>query len=202
MISDAMRKYILFFILLISSIPGHAQDIIIRTDGQKVFCKVLESDSVRVYFILNSRNLKTFLSKSEISEIQIGKPAPDYQGALTLGFMEGGASLLGFDCERMISKSVSFQLGAGVIGFGLGINKHFKPNIRSSFVSLQYWHQGFGNSYTQSMIGPCVVVRSNTWFTFQVGVGYALGKGPAWPENKSQSPIMLTYAVGIYFPSF
>lgn len=179
----------------------HAQDIIVKTNGQKVYGKVIEVDTSRVYYIMSDTGTKTFLSKSEVSEIRYSIDGSDYKGALTIGILEGGGSLIGFDCERLISKSVGFQLGFGAIGFGFGLNKHFKPTVRSSFLSLQYWHQGFANTYTQSLIGPSLVVRSKTWFTFQLGLGYALGKGPAWPENRSQSPIMLTYAIGAYFPS-
>jgi hypothetical protein len=189
------------FLFLISSIMCHAQDIIVKTNGQKVYGKVLEVDTSRVYYIISDTSTKISLSKSEVREIRYSAAGSDYKGALTIGFLDGGGSLIGFDCERLISKSVGIQLGFGAIGFGFGLNKHFKPTVRSSFLSLQYWHQGLANSYTQSLIGPSIVVRNNTWFTFQIGLGYALGKGPAWPENKTQSPIMLTYAIGAYFPS-
>jgi hypothetical protein len=195
-----MKKYLLLIMLLTSSLCAFSQDIIVRSNGQMINCKVLEVDSSYVYFIMGKKNIRTNLSKSEIREIQYGKPIPNFGNAFTAGFLEGGGSLVGFDCEMMISKSVSFQLGAGIIGFGLGINKHFKPTIRSSFLSLQYWHQGFGNTYSQSLIGPNIVFRAKKIFSFQIGLGYALGKGPAWPENKTQPPIMLTYAIGCYFP--
>lgn len=195
-----MKKYLLLIILLTSSSCAFSQDIIVRSDGQIINCKVLEVDSSYVYFMMGKKNIRINLLKSEIREIQYGKPIPNFENAFTVGFLEGGGSLVGFDCETMISKSVSFQLGAGIIGFGLGINKHFKPTIRSSFLSLQYWHQGFGNTYSQSLIGPSIVFRAKKIFSFQIGLGYALGKGPAWPENKTQPPVMLTYAVGGYFP--
>jgi len=195
-----MKRSLLLTLLLINSFIGFSQDKIFHNNGQIIECKVIYADSSVVYYTMRNRNAKLGLLKSEILKIQYGKPIQNFQNSFTIGLLEGGGSLVGFDCEMMISKSVSFQLGAGVIGFGLGINKHIKPTITSSFLSLQYWHQGFANTYTQSLIGPSFVFRANKIFSCQIGLGFPLEKGPAWPENKTQSPIMLTYAIGAYFP--
>jgi hypothetical protein len=120
--------------------------------------------------------------------------------SITVGILQGGGSLVGFDFEAIGNKQIGFQVGSGFMGFGAGINYHFKPTIRSSFLSLQYWHQGLADSYTQSLIGPSYVFRARKLLTFQAGLAYALDKGPAWPENTEQSPIMLMYAIGLYFP--
>lgn len=120
--------------------------------------------------------------------------------SITIGFLQGGGSIVGFDVETLISNQFGIQIGSGIIGFGGGVNYHFKPTIRSSFISLQYWHQGFGETYAQSLIGPSYVFRARKLFTFQGGIGYALDKGPGWPDNREQSPIMLLYSIGIYLP--
>ena len=104
------------------------------------------------------------------------------------------------DLEVPFNKIISLQFGAGLVGFGGGIDVHFRPTIRSSFFTIQYWHQGIGRSHTQSLIGPAFVFRAKKWFTAQLGLGYALDKGPALPENFKQPQVMLTYAIGIYFP--
>jgi len=196
---EMMKKTLLLTFLLTISWCAFSQDKIFQTNGQIVNCKVLGIDSSHVYFTMENSNIKSSLFKGEIRKIQYGNPQ-NFKNAVTFGFLEGGGSLVGFDCEMMLSKSASFQVGAGIIGFGLGINKHFKPSITSSFLSLQYWHQGFGNTYTQSLIGPSFVFRAKKIFSFQIGLGYAIEKGPAWPVNKTQPPIMLTYAIGGYIP--
>ncbi|HMC96075.1 MAG TPA: hypothetical protein VKG92_00335, partial [Flavobacteriales bacterium] len=66
-------------------------------------------------------------------------------------------------------------------------------------ISFQYWHQGIDNSHTQTVLGPNFVYRSKKWFTAQLGVGQTLEKGPAWPEDKEQPPMILMYAIGAYF---
>jgi hypothetical protein len=118
----------------------------------------------------------------------------------TFGILQGGGSLIGADLEVLAFDRVGFQAGAGFVGFGGGLNIHLKPTIRSSFVSLAYWHQGVGDSYTQSVMGPSFVYRGKKWFTAQLGLGFALEKGPNWPKDREQPPVMLLYSIGAYIP--
>ncbi|MEI6556023.1 MAG: hypothetical protein WCL70_10555 [Paludibacter sp.] len=111
--------------------------------------------------------------------------------SITVGILQGGGSLVGADFETLLSKQLGAQIGAGYLGFGGGINYHFKPSIHSSFLSLQYWHQGVGSTYTQSMIGPTFVYRAPKWFTAQIGLGYVLEHGPAWTSAIGNSPVIL-----------
>lgn len=122
------------------------------------------------------------------------------RSSLTVGVLQGGGSLVGADFETLISKKVGIQIGAGFIGYGAALNYHFKPSIRSSYLSLMYWHQGAGAAYTQSIIGPNLVFRGKRWFTAQIGLGFTVGKGPAFPSSITQPPMMLMYSIGAYFP--
>jgi len=124
----------------------------------------------------------------------------DKKSSITIGILQGGGSLVGADFETLLEKNVGVQFGAGFVGYGGGIDFHLKPTIRSSFFSLQYWHQGFGNSYTQSLIGPTFVYRSRSWFTAQIGLGYVLGYGSAYPSSATKVPFILMYSIGAYFP--
>lgn len=118
----------------------------------------------------------------------------------TFGILQGGGSLIGADLEVLVSKRFGLQAGAGFTGFGCGLNIHLKPTIRSSFLSLVYWHQGVGDSYTQSVLGPTFVYRAKKLLTAQLGFGFPLEKGPNWPQDKTQPPVMLLYSIGIYLP--
>ena len=122
------------------------------------------------------------------------------KSCITVGILQGGGSLVGADFEALVSNKVGFQIGAGLVGFGAGMNFHFKPTVRSSFISLQYWHQGFGTGYAQSLLGPSFVYRAPRWFTAQIGLGYVLGYGPAWTSSVAKSPVILMYSIGAYFP--
>jgi opacity protein-like surface antigen len=132
------------------------------------------------------------------SQEVVDEKAP--KAAITLGVLQGGGSLVGADFELLAGKRIGLQLGAGITGFGAGLNYHMKPSIKSSMISVQYWHQGIGDSYTQSLIGPNYVYRAKKLFTAQLGFGFALEEGPNWPEDKDQPPVMLMYAIGIYLP--
>jgi hypothetical protein len=127
-------------------------------------------------------------------------PAKDPKVAVTIGILQGGGGLLGADFEFMVAPRLSLQAGAGITSFGAGINYHLKPQINSSMISLSYWHQGIGDSYTQSLLGPSFVFRARKIFTAQLGLGYLLEEGPAWPENTAHPSAMLLYSIGIYLP--
>ena len=120
--------------------------------------------------------------------------------SITVGVLQGGGSIVGADFETLVSRKLGLQIGAGLLGFGAGIDFHFKPTIHSSFISLQYWHQGIGSTYTQSMLGPTFVYRAPKWFTAQIGLGYVLEHGPAWTSAIGNSPVILLYSIGAYFP--
>lgn len=120
--------------------------------------------------------------------------------SITVGILQGGGSLVGADIEFLLSSHLGFQVGAGFRGYGAGLNIHLKPSIRSSFVSLAYWHQGIGETHAQTVMGPTFVYRSRKWFTTQLGLGFPLEKGPAWPSELQHPPVMLMYSIGAYFP--
>lgn len=120
--------------------------------------------------------------------------------SLTVGVLNGGGSLIGADVELLLTKKFGIQVGAGFRGYGAGLNYHFRPSIRSSFLSFQYWHQGFGDYYAQSLAGLNYVYRGKRWLTAQLGVGIPLEEGPAWPIGEAQPSILLMYSIGAYFP--
>lgn len=145
-----------------------------------------------VFFIFTSTML--FSQSDKISQQN------EKKNSITLGILQGGGSLIGADMEFLITKQFGFQIGAGLVGFGGGLNYHFEPSIRSSFISLQYWNQGIGSSFAQNVIGPNFVYRGKKWFTAQIGLGMPLDRGPALPADFKQPAVMLMYSVGAYIP--
>ncbi len=120
--------------------------------------------------------------------------------SISAGFLQGGGGLVGADLEYLFSDHFSVQAGAGLISCGAAINYHFKPFINSSMLSLSYWHQGFGDAYTQSVVGPVYTFRAPKVFQFQIGMGYRVNEGPNLPEANKKVPVMLLYSIGVYFP--
>jgi hypothetical protein len=140
------------------------------------------------------------ISASLFSQNEQKAEPVEKRNSITVGFLQGGGSLVGADIEFLLSDKVGFQLGAGLVGFGGGINYHFEPSIRSSFLSLQYWNQGAGATFVQNAVGPSFVYRGRKWLTAQLGFGFPLSKGPAFPKNMEQPPVMLLYSIGAYIP--
>jgi len=71
-----------------------------------------------------------FSQEEQISE------QTEKRNSITIGILQGGGSLIGADMEFLLTDRFGFQIGAGLVGFGGGLNYHFKPSIRSSFISL------------------------------------------------------------------
>lgn len=136
---------------------------------------------------------------SMAQEVEVTEP-DGRKVAITVGFLNG-ASLLGVDLEFLLTDRVGFQIGGGLIGYSAGLNYHLKPGIRSSFMSMQYWHQGgSGSTHTQSLVSGNFVYRYRKLLQAQIGIGFPTAKGDAWPTNTEQPHVMLTYAIGLYFP--
>ena len=120
--------------------------------------------------------------------------------SISAGVLQGGGGLVGADFEFMLGNHLSVQAGAGLFSCGAAVNYHFKPFINSSMLSLTYWHQGFGNAHTQSVVGPVYTFRAPKVFQFQIGMGYRVDEGPALNPDYSKTKFMLLYSIGVYFP--
>jgi len=126
--------------------------------------------------------------------------------SINVGVLMGGGGLIGGDLEFLLSKRVGMQIGGGLGSAGAGINYHFKPYINSQFVSVVYWHQGFGDNHYASYLGPVYTFRAKKILQIGIGFGTVLSKGPGWErtwENKTNEPtgnIALLYNIGLYFP--
>ncbi len=125
--------------------------------------------------------------------------------AVSAGFLMGGGGLIGVDVECVIpSTRFGVQIGAGIGSFGGGLNYHLKETPNSSFLSFQYWQQGFGNNHYASYIGPMFVFRSKKLFQAGLGLGNVIKKGPKWDvANKTEQArnvsVSLMYHIGMYF---
>lgn len=122
------------------------------------------------------------ISANLFSQVEQVSEYAEKRSSITIGILQGGGSMVGADVEFLLTDRFGLQIGAGYVGFGGGLNYHFKPSIRSSFISLQYWNQGIGDSFSQNVIGPNFVYRGKKWFTAQIGLGVPLKKGPALPD--------------------
>ena len=123
--------------------------------------------------------------------------------SINVGVLMGGGGIPGADLEFLIGKRAGIQLGAGLGSMGFGINYHLKSCINSQFVSVQYFHQGFGENNIWSLIGPMYVFRAKKIFQAGIGFGTVVSKGPRYEElfgGKDMPPVQVLYNIGLYFP--
>jgi hypothetical protein len=92
-----------------------------------------------VFFFFFGLSMNNFaqLYTSEPTDNNKNFESAEKKNSLTFGILEGGGGLLGIDYEALLSQQVGIQIGAGFVSFGAGLNYHFKPGIRSSYLSLQ-----------------------------------------------------------------
>ena len=202
-----LQKRIFLFLFCLGPLGAMSQDFLILKGGKNLPCKILREDSVKVFYEtkLNGVKINASINRMEVEKIifntsnnnQNNLTEPEF--GLSIGFLNGGGSLVGADLEVFFPNSIGIQAGIGVFGYGAGLNVHLNKSIRSSFLSLQYWHQGIGDSFTQSLIGPAFVYRGKKWFTSQLGIGFVQSRGVAYPAKNNLSPIMLTYSLGGFF---
>lgn len=128
-------------------------------------------------------------------------------GLLTVGVLNGGGSLIGADYEFQVSERIGLQAGAGLVGFGAGVNYHLDTFIQSSAISLQFWNQGIsGDRLSQRVVGMTYLYRSDTnGLTAQLGLGYVAETGKVMKDyyknkNIANPPkVILMYSIGWYF---
>ena len=147
-------------------------------------------------------NLLLFLSIIFLSQAQLKNITPAYNSSITIGILNGGGALIGADYEFMSTPNIGLQIGGGLIAYGFALNYHPAPGVQTSFMSLSYWNQGWGQNFVQRIIGLSYVYRSTGWLTGQIGLGIPIAEGPAMPAGVKQRPLMLLYSIGAVFPRY
>ena len=132
-------------------------------------------------------------------------PVEEKTSALDIGFLMGGGSLIGADLECLFLKKVGIQMGGGITSLGMGLTFHLKPQINSSYFSLQYMRQGWGelgkNSHYASYIAPMFNFRAKKIFQAGVGIGYIVDKGNRFyhtNKNAENITMSLIFNIGVY----
>jgi hypothetical protein len=120
---------------------------------------------------------------------------------ITIGLFAGGGGIVGVEFETLITDRIGFQIGMGLPSLQAAMNFHFKDNIRSSFISLQYNNIGFlGDNLLVNTIGPAYVYRGSKWFMLSAGIGAAIEYGKAFPTGLEKSPLLISFSIGGYIP--
>lgn len=67
-------RYTLVFILTVLNLFCFSQDLIIKNDGSKIYCKILEEDSTSLLYVRTGNRAKSFVLRSEVETYYIAKP--------------------------------------------------------------------------------------------------------------------------------
>ena len=159
--------------------PQPPQSVLQQTPQTRTQQNILQS------YAQTGNNKKEFESEKNMS--------------INVGVLMGGGSLIGADLEFLLGKHAGLQMGMGISSMGFGINFHFQPYINSSFLSLQYWRQGFGTNHYASYFGPMYTYRARKVFQFGIGFGVVQSRGPMWDMDRD-TPFVLLYNIGLFFP--
>lgn len=217
-----MKTLLLVAAFILGAAFANAEDIVIKTSGERLRCIIEKEDSTSLYVIITKQGQpprSMVINKSEIREFErdatpnqpVVTSTPDANaqpnygiGAapifekpktiLTVGLLQG-SSLIGGDFEFALSDNIGGQIGAGFIGFDVALNIHFRPTIKSPCISIQYWNIGIGDMFQLGALSVGYVYRADELFTCQFGLGTTVVEGEA-----DAAPLLLTFSVGVYFP--
>ncbi len=207
-----MKKIYFLFAAVLFSVCVSAQDFVETNSGETYNAYITNEDSSSIAFTFSrdGQKVDTIIPRADIYNFRYSVMADTTiagyhaKSAISIGVGLGGSTYGGVEYEYMFCEKVGLQGGVGYSGFSAGINYHFLPTIRSTYLSLQYTCKGIGNTdkdwgYRNTLIGPAIVYRGKKWLTFNFGAGYVLDKGPAYSDNEDVK-VRLTAGLGIYFP--
>jgi hypothetical protein len=139
----------------------------------------------------------------------VGQATPGRPGKMgqpnstwSIGVLQGG-SLVGVEREFRIEDAFGLQVGAGLVGFSLGANYHFRKTTNRSLLSAVYKNVGLGYFGTAGLeYGYRWAVRDNWGLGFQLGYGLFTHRSTRFDDDLPEArdmPGLLTYSMGIFF---
>lgn len=173
-------KQVIFFIVfaVLISHQAFSQDKIIKNNGDKIECKILNQDSTSVYFSteVNGRNVNTFMNKSQIQSIEYHEEQPvdpSYLNGNSLG-LGMGLDYGGFGVNALFypSSNLGFFVGAGYAVIGISFN----GGIKYRFISKEKFRVFV--PYVEAMYGYNAVIavkNKNEYNKFFYGPTLGLG---------------------------
>lgn len=199
-----MKKIIVTVILIVISIGAYSQDIITRTNGEVIKCKIQNEDSTFVYFktFIKDKLIETHLPTSEISSIK-------YYSTSVVGIdniIEINTKLevdTKVEVEKEEIATVAVGLGldyGGIAGFKLTLNLHDNFGI---FGGIGWAFLGYGynvgakvnfapkskiNPHVQAMYGyNAGIIISNDSDLSKIFYGGTVGFGIDFKSTKRKS---------------
>lgn len=124
---------------------------------------------------------------------------PHHKFSVSAGLTNGINSMLSANINYMPGNVIGWQLGAGMEGVGAALNFHLRQEVNSPAITVNYWYNGLGNNYEQSVFGMTYMHRTQRYLSTQLGLGYITTSDGNFNNNARDSGIVILYSLGVYF---
>lgn len=128
-------RYIFVLILTVLNLLCFSQDLIIKNDGSKIYCKILEEDSTSLLYVRTGNRNKSVILRSEVETYYIAKPHKKNNSVNTTNpITEGELIVFKIEGARTIPfrdfASTNFDNPkAGLATPGFGVNSLFTVKV-------------------------------------------------------------------------
>jgi len=175
-----MKNLILIIALSTVSLFANSQDTLLLKTGKKIICKIINTDSSKVYFTVrdnNNNKLQTFVNQSEVQDIRYYKPTiengSNQKHYNTVALSVGSSMPVGNFANDDVSSD-----GSGLAGNGLNINgiftHYYLPElgivVKGFYNSNEFKADKLSNMIS-SMTGYSVSNNSTSYSSYGLLVG-------------------------------
>jgi hypothetical protein len=144
-----------FTFILIFTFPGFSsfsQDVIVKTTGEEIDCKITKIDSITIYLTMRSRGqvINTYINKSEVKQISTGKINSDFSSSadvtadtnntLTFNLTSLVKQTLSISFYRIIKPNLELVINPS---FGIGSSKDPLYGYLSTVTDLFWFYNRF-----------------------------------------------------------
>jgi hypothetical protein len=165
-----MKRLLLFLIAIVAIFNSYSQDIIIKSNGDKIECKISKEDSLNIYFstIINEKELNTSIIKANVKEVIYQKDRLASQGKNSCSFVETKKSGLGYQYYCNGKLLTLIELTDILKNNDKANSKFNEAKSSSSFGSIL---AGAGGAFIGYPVGTALAGGKANWVLAGIGAG-------------------------------
>ncbi|MBL7932761.1 MAG: hypothetical protein JNL60_12705 [Bacteroidia bacterium] len=170
-------------IAIFISVLANAQDLIVKTDGSRIFCEIIKVDSVSISYMRVRDKVEQHIARTDVEKYYIGKRQSNKRGnsplvsqagntvvsqqeVVVLGFFAGRPMPLGKFASKKLDESTS---GYALDGYMLGANltlkivNEFGFNLSFVYQVNRFDHMAISEALNTSFPGGNFTASSTPW---------------------------------------